>query len=618
MTPTQGIGIRQFLLTICVALTCSLGTVYAQDSSSSSSSTGDSKVQSDKKEATKDVGAAKKELGKAKKEAGLVKKLFKKLEGYMSDVKKKEEQKGVKDRADKRNYEHHYTHLKHKDLSTSSTQSSIGAKDSMSTTPFKHDPDAKLSYEVFGWHPSWMKDAYKAYNFHLLSMIGFFSYEVDPATGQSKSFDTDGFKNIIEAAKQSGSGCKVLVTINNFGADANAQFLRNTKAQQTLITNIVKLIVEDSAHGVSIDFEGVPVHYKSEYSSFLTNLTQAVHKANKDYIVSLTLYPIDEEDLYDFKILNRTIDNFVMMGYDYYGAFSKTAGPVAPLQSGKIWWTWNLERSIEEYITQGVDVSRFLVAFPYYGAIWETDGLEVPSNAKKFIGHKSYQYIMNAFENDRVSIDSVSKSAFFAYPVGGTSETRQCWFDNVESLRTKYNYVRSKKLAGIGIWALGFDNGRDELWQLLQEEFASGKGAPEDTTAQASDSTAAAGDGGGDGGDDAAAGGDGVSPDSLEEAIQLMFRYRALTLLLLAYLIMLVGTAFVVAIADYRTRAYFVNFSAFRVYYMAFFFLVALLFLRLLNVFDNGSFLVLAGLIVGAGISVLVNRLLQRKKKMLP
>lgn len=568
---------------------------HAQDSSSNAQAA-----------AKKDEGAASKEVAKAKKEGGLVKKLFKELEGFVSDVREKEQQKGVRSHADKRSYEHHYTHLKHRDLTTSSNLPGIGVKGNFdTTTTHQHSDSAKLTSTVFGWHPYWMGDAYKAYNFHLLSMLAYFSYEVDPATGTYKTIHDWATTGIVKEAH--AAQCKVLLTITNFGAEANSQFLRNKQAQKNLIDQVTKLIALKQADGVSIDFEGVPAHYKTEWNAFLTSLALGLHQADSSYIVSLTVYPIDEESLYDFNVLNRSIDNYVMMGYDYYGSFSKTAGPIAPLQSGKTWWTWNLERSIDEYLGQGIDTSKFIVAFPYYGAIWETEDLQVPSKSKKFIGHRSYQYIVDTF-NIKSTLDTVSKSAFFAYTVQGTGQYRQCWFESDSSLRIKYNYVKSKKLAGIGIWALGFDNGRTDLWKLIEEEFASGA-APPQANSLANDAT------------DTTATADKdseVTPASLEAAIQLMFRYRALTLLLLAYLVMLVGASFVIAIADYRTRAYFMNFAYFRIYYMAFAFLIVLLALRVLNVFDNGSFLVLLGLIIGAVITVLVNRMLQRKKKMLP
>jgi small-conductance mechanosensitive channel len=49
----------------------------------------------------------------------------------------------------------------------------------------------------------------------------------------------------------------------------------------------------------------------------------------------------------------------------------------------------------------------------------------------------------------------------------------ECWFDNASSLEKKYNLALSYGLKGIGIWALGYDNGYADFWQLLDNRFTS-------------------------------------------------------------------------------------------------------------------------------------------------
>lgn len=36
----------------------------------------------------------------------------------------------------------------------------------------------------------------------------------------------------------------------------------------------------------------------------------------------------------------------------------------------------------------------------------------------------------------------------------------------------KYDWIKEKQLGGVGIWALGYDNGHTELWKLLAQKFA--------------------------------------------------------------------------------------------------------------------------------------------------
>jgi len=45
------------------------------------------------------------------------------------------------------------------------------------------------------------------------------------------------------------------------------------------------------------------------------------------------------------------------------------------------------------------------------------------------------------------------------------------FLDDSKSLKIKYQFAKEKNLAGVGMWALGFDDGKHELWNLLNLEF---------------------------------------------------------------------------------------------------------------------------------------------------
>lgn len=599
-----------FLFFIAVLFTASTG--FRVSGSEKPASTDTTKV------------SAKAPAADAKKADGLVTKLFKKIASLLEDDKKKREEKGVKSSADKSSYKHRFTHQVHGDMFKSGTPVGFrnlrDSKHLIDTVPFKPDGEVSLSAQVFGWHPYWSGDAYKAYNFKLLSTIAYFSYELDPETGGYTSIHDWETTPIVDLAH--ADGCKVLLTVTNFGASANSSFLGNYKAQQNLIDQLKQLLTARGADGVCIDFEGIAKSSKEDFGNFMTDLGVALHQANSDYILSMALYPIDYDDIYDFSVLNRNVDQFVMMGYEYYGDGSSDAGPVSPLQSGKIWWECNLETSIAAYLESGVTPEKFLVAFPYYGAMWETADLQVPSKAKEFIGHRSYQYIVDTFSFNS-SLDSVSQSAYYAYVVDG-GQDRQCWFEAVESLRAKYNYVKKMKLGGIGIWALGYDNGREELWQLLAEEFGSGKNA---VAADSTSASASQGEGSQDG--DGATGEDTSFADKVQSALKLLMQYDALVYLLIAFFIVLIIAAYVIALFNEGIRAYLLGSKMIKIYVIAFVFVILLIALRLFPVSEDGflgsgslltsySLIVLFGMIMGGIVTWLVSKIIIRRNTNIP
>ena len=47
----------------------------------------------------------------------------------------------------------------------------------------------------------------------------------------------------------------------------------------------------------------------------------------------------------------------------------------------------------------------------------------------------------------------------------------QTWYDDSLSLSKKYDFVNAKNIGGIGIWALGYDDGYNELWGALRDKI---------------------------------------------------------------------------------------------------------------------------------------------------
>jgi len=161
------------------------------------------------------------------------------------------------------------------------------------------------------------------------------------------------------------------------------------------------------------------------------------------------------------------------MGYDYYGSFSTTAGPVVPLKSSTNFGK-GLESSVKYYLALGVPSKKLIVGLPYYGAEWITNGREIPAKATKFVSHPPYKAIRKLYIdslNIPLQFDTASASSYLILD-GAPDLYRQLWFEDVYSLSIKYDWIKANNLGGVGIWALGYDNGYPELWDLLSNKFS--------------------------------------------------------------------------------------------------------------------------------------------------
>lgn len=317
---------------------------------------------------------------------------------------------------------------------------------------------------VFGFHPYWMGASYKGYNYDLLSAISYFSFELNPSNGKFRSTHHWKDTKVIDSAK--AHHCKIYFTVSNFTQRNNVRFLSNEKAKEEAINGILEQLKLREANGVVIDFENIPKKVKSEYIQFIQDLSEALLAEGKT--VSITLPAVDDAGVFDVDLLSNSVEYFLLMGYDYFGAWSKIAGPVAPLHSDPLWGSLNVENSIKNYLNKKIAPNKLILVVPYYGSSWKVKQAKLPSQKIKFVDHLLYREVMDKYPMS-ASMDSISQSAYFN--ISSSNHHHQVWFDNVESLSLKYDLVNKMDIGGAGIWALGYDNGYTELWSLLDQKF---------------------------------------------------------------------------------------------------------------------------------------------------
>lgn len=326
-----------------------------------------------------------------------------------------------------------------------------------------------LKKKVYGWHPYWVGTAYTSYDFSLLSTFSYFSYEVDPNTGNYSSIHS--WKTSPSITMAQAAGCKVELSVTLFGGTNNATFLPNLTARQRLIDSLITLVQYRNADGVNIDFEGIPGSQRANFTSFMQSLSTQLKTAIPGATLTMALYSVDWNNVFDIPALDPYVDEFIIMGYGYYYSGSTTAGPNAPLYSGSQWWAYNLTRSVLYYIGQGITREKLLIGLPYYGNEYTTTTGTVPASTTGFVGSRTYAYSKNNYDGVRPEIwDDHSATTAWIFQSGGI--WHQCWGEDERGLAEKFDMPIHLNIGGIGIWALGYDNGYTELWDLIEQKFS--------------------------------------------------------------------------------------------------------------------------------------------------
>ncbi|HRN42721.1 MAG TPA: glycosyl hydrolase family 18 protein [Vicingus sp.] len=324
-----------------------------------------------------------------------------------------------------------------------------------------------LNKVVYGWHPYWSGSAYLNYDWNLLSHFSFFSYEVDAATGNAN--DTHGWSTsaAVTAALASGN-TKGTLCVTRFRN--HSTLFASSTAQQTLITNLINLVQARGAHGVNIDFEGLPAAQKTAFANFMVDLANQFHTAIPGSDVSTVLYAVDWNNVFDFTIMANAVDKFIIMGYDYYWTGSTTAGPNDPLYHFSSTYNYNLSKSITYYLNKGCPKDKLILGLPYYGREWPTSSTSVPSGATANGVARFYNDVkddVNGYysaTNHQQEVDSYSD--VFVFNNGGT---RQCFITLEDNFYKRLDHLNNTGIGGMGIWALGYDDGYSHFWDGIND-----------------------------------------------------------------------------------------------------------------------------------------------------
>jgi spore germination protein YaaH len=323
-----------------------------------------------------------------------------------------------------------------------------------------------VSKKVFGYHPYWASStAYLSYDYTALSTIGYFSYEVDPATGAALTVHDWNTTPMISYAH--ARGVKVVIVVTDFGDSQITSVLADTLKQNTLIASLISLLTARSGDGVNIDFEGVNVSQRANLVAFMRKLSQRVKAVNPAAEISMASPAVDWSKSWDFASLSSICDYLVLMGYDYYYGGSANAGPNAPLEAtgGGI----SVTNSVTTYLAAGVASGKLLLGLPWYGFDWPVVSSARNAATTASAASPAYSVLEPKGQLYGKQFDATSKSPWFSYQSG--TQWHQVWYDDSLSLAYKYGLVNAKNLGGIGIWALSYEGGRPELWQGMHASF---------------------------------------------------------------------------------------------------------------------------------------------------
>lgn len=329
--------------------------------------------------------------------------------------------------------------------------------------------DCSLSRIVFGYEPYWGGNNYYNYQWNLVSDMCYFSYETDPVSGYPTDTHNWLTRDVIDTALAYGVNVHLCITLFS----GHSTFFSGSEAQDNLIYCIIALLEARGGSGVNIDFEAMPSSVSNDFTEFIAELRYQMDSQLPGKIISIAVPAVNWNETFDIPGLIPNTDYFMIMGYDYYWNGSSQAGPVAGLYSMTGSYDYNLSRTLSYYLSQGVEPGKIILGLPYYGREWPTEGPVAPSNITGWGEALTYEYVRyNAtghYNDNNRKFEPGSASNYFSFDASGWY---QCFMEDTVSLGRKYDLINRMDLAGLGIWALGYDGPYPELWELIAAKFS--------------------------------------------------------------------------------------------------------------------------------------------------
>jgi spore germination protein YaaH/flagellar hook assembly protein FlgD len=355
------------------------------------------------------------------------------------------------------------------------------------------DPGA-LRREVFGFLPYWeVNSSSLSIQYDKISTIAYFGVGAD-GNGNLMKGNADGslttgwagwtsskLTSIINQAHQTGT--RVVLTVQSFawntsGKDRQKQLLGSSTNRLRLARAIAAAVRDRGADGVNLDFEPLVSGYESHFTALVRSVRAELDNVAMGYQVTFDTLGF----IGNYPIENATApggaDAVFIMGYDYRTSAHSPVGSIAPLsRSG-----YDIRETVAAYAAR-LPASKIILGVPYYGRAWSTDSALLNANNISGVKYGAsntvvYTSALPYFTSYGKKYDTTEQVAWTAYhrenctaTYGCVNPWRQLYIDDARALGAKYAVVNQYNLRGAGIWALGYDGTRPELWQAIEDSF---------------------------------------------------------------------------------------------------------------------------------------------------
>lgn len=235
----------------------------------------------------------------------------------------------------------------------------------------------------------------------------------------------------------------------------------DSTARAAFINNLLLFIQQNGYDGVDFDWE-FPANAieKNQYTLLIKELKTAASQTFPNLLVTIAASPGDWFGRYfDFENMTQYLDWINVMGYNFHGSWTQHSGHNAPLYTNPADPDKPVPGSDDDgvkylSVTRKVPKNKLVLGLPFYGKQFNASGLFAVQSGAVYdlIYNPDIATKLNDI-NWKYNWDDVSKVPYLV----AAANSKFITFDDTASVKYKCDYVKANGLAGVMIWALGYD-----------------------------------------------------------------------------------------------------------------------------------------------------------------
>ncbi|MDO8658325.1 MAG: glycosyl hydrolase family 18 protein [Candidatus Levybacteria bacterium] len=327
-------------------------------------------------------------------------------------------------------------------------------KNSSSVSP-KYDSSKNLKIRKFIFVPYWtIEDGSDIGN------DGFNDFVYFGITADKNGINKEGLGykrlNIFSAFRTNKDNNFLSVVMTDSGI--NSLILEDKKTQENLINESIDIAKQYSFKGVVLDFEISALSFEKvikDINSFYGLFYEKSKKKNLDFKITIygdVFYRIRP---YDLTYLSKNSDGVMIMAYDFHKS-KGNPGPNFPLK-GREKYGYDFENMINDFLKK-VPKEKIEVVFGLFGYDWTVNEKnESIKNAKALSFNEiKNKFLGKCYERDCIiKRDDKSSETKITYK-DENLENHIVWFEDMESVGAKIEYLKTKGINSVGYWAYSY------------------------------------------------------------------------------------------------------------------------------------------------------------------